>query len=117
MSAADRDVSKVAQPKSTPCALVPNKGNRYRGIMTEAGGPRQISADEWRQIVDSAVETAIITTDLEGRLTSWNEGACRILGWSAAEVLGETLERLFPAGEGAAALERERSDALSVGRG
>ena len=85
--------------------------------MTDASGPRHISADEWRQIVDSAVETAIITTDLEGRVTSWNEGACRILGWSEVEVLGETLERLFPEGEGAVALQKEMSDALSVGRG
>ncbi|WP_208759560.1 PAS domain S-box protein [Sphingobium fuliginis] len=57
---------------------------------------RAISADEWRQIVDGAVGTAIVTTDLEGRVTSWNEGASRMLGWTASEVLGETLERLFP---------------------
>lgn len=76
-----------------------------------------ISADEWRQIVDSAVGTAIITTDLEGRVTSWNAGASRMLGWSAADVLGETLERLFPRGEGAAALRQEMNDALTMGRG
>ncbi|CAN7677480.1 PAS domain S-box protein [Rhizobium sp. LjRoot98] len=76
-----------------------------------------ISADQWRQIVDSAVGTAIITTDLEGRVTSWNEGASRMLGWSAADVLGETLDRLFPPGEGAAALRKEMNDALTTGRG
>ena len=85
--------------------------------MTEPVQARAISADEWRQIVDSAVGTAIITTDLDGRVMSWNEGASRILGWSASEVLGETLERLFPAGQGAAALQQEMSDALAVGRG
>jgi len=76
-----------------------------------------IGADAWRQIVDSAVGTAIITTDLEGRVTSWNEGAARMLGWTETEVLGETLERLFPPGEGAAALRQEMRDALAVGRG
>jgi PAS domain S-box-containing protein len=85
--------------------------------MTEPDPSRAISADEWRQIVDSAVGTAIITTDLEGRVTSWNEGASRMLGWAAPEVLGDTLERLFPPGEGAAALRQEMSDALAVGRG
>jgi len=85
--------------------------------MTEPDPSRAISADEWRQIVDSAVGTAIITTDLEGRVTSWNEGASRMLGWTASEVVGHTLERLFPPGEGASALQREMSDALSVGRG
>ncbi|MCB4859419.1 PAS domain S-box protein [Sphingobium sp. PNB] len=78
---------------------------------------RAISADEWRQIVDGAVGTAIITTDLEGRVTSWNEGAFRMLGWTAPDVLGETLERLFPPGEGASALRQEMTDALTVGRG
>lgn len=85
--------------------------------MTEPATSRNISADEWRQIVDSAVETAIISTDLEGRVTSWNEGACRLLGWTQEEVLGQTLERLFPEGEGMPALETEMRDALTVGRG
>ncbi|MDR6954961.1 PAS domain S-box-containing protein [Ancylobacter sp. 3268] len=85
--------------------------------MTRPYTSRAISADEWRQIVDSAVGTAIITTDLEGRVTSWNEGASRMLGWTAPDVLGETLERLFPPGEGASALRQEMRDALTVGRG
>ena len=82
-----------------------------------AAGQSAISADEWRQIVDSAVETAIISTDLDGRVTSWNEGACLILGWSAAEMIGQTLERLFPEGLGSRALEREMAEAVSNGRG
>ncbi|MBB3660811.1 PAS domain S-box-containing protein [Rhizobium sp. BK650] len=85
--------------------------------MTKPDASSAISADEWRQIVDSAVGTAIITTDLEGRVTSWSEGASRMLGWTAPDVLGETLERLFPPGEGAAALRQEMDDALTVGRG
>ena len=85
--------------------------------MSKPSRSRAMSADEWRQIVDSAVGTAVITTDLEGRVTSWNEGASRMLGWTAADVLGETLERLFPPGDGAAALRQEMSDALAVGRG
>jgi len=84
--------------------------------MTEPGSSRGLGADEWRQIVDS-VSTAIITTDLDGRVTSWNEGACQMLGWAASDVLGDTLERLFPPGEGAAALRKEMNDALAVGRG
>jgi PAS domain S-box-containing protein len=80
-------------------------------------GSNPITADEWRQIVDSAIETAIISTDLEGRVTSWNQGAQLILGWSAAEMIGQTLERLFPENRGSDALKREMADALSRGRG
>ncbi|PPT71234.1 hybrid sensor histidine kinase/response regulator [Xanthomonas arboricola] len=48
-----------------------------------------------RQILDSVMDYAIIATDLHGLVTSWNEGAQRILGWSEAEMLGQTLERTF----------------------
>jgi len=80
-------------------------------------GRPSITADEWRQIVDSAVDTAIITTDVEGRVTSWNEGAHRLLGWREEDMLGGTLEGLFPEGLGVAALEAERLEALDSGRG
>jgi PAS domain S-box-containing protein len=80
-------------------------------------GRPSITADEWRQIVDSAVDTAIITTDADGRVTSWNEGAHRLLGWREQDILGGTLEGLFPEGTGAAALEGERREALGSGRG
>jgi PAS domain S-box-containing protein len=72
---------------------------------------------EWRQIVDSAVETAIISTDVDGRVLSWNRGAELILGWSEAEMLGQTLERLFPPEKGRGALKAEMADALAKGRG
>jgi PAS domain S-box-containing protein len=87
--------------------------------MTAAGrkGRQSITAGEWRQIVDSAVDTAIITTDVEGRVTSWNEGAHRLLGWREDDMLGVTLEGLFPEGTGVAALEGERREALDLGRG
>ena len=86
-------------------------------MATEDGERSEISAAEWRQIVDSAVDTAIITTDAAGRITSWSEGARRILGWSAEEMLGRTLRRLFPDGTGANAIDREKADALRLGRG
>jgi PAS domain S-box-containing protein len=76
-----------------------------------------LSAESWQQIVDSAVYTAIITTDAEGRITTWNEGARRILGWTAQEMAGQTLHRLFPDDTGETAISREMDDALKLGRG
>ena len=35
---------------------------------------------EWRQIVQSATDMAIITTNPSGLVTSWNRGALRLLG-------------------------------------
>lgn len=40
---------------------------------------------------------AIIVADLEDRITIWNTGAEQVFGWTAAEMTGETPERLFAA--------------------
>ena len=76
------------------------------------------SVQAWRQIVDSAIDTAIISTDAVGRVTSWSAGAERLLGWTEAEMLGQTLERLFPQADAASIqLRREMDDAIASGRG
>jgi len=46
-------------------------------------------------IVESS-DDAIISTDLEGRITSWNQGAERTYGWTAAEAVGELVSMLAP---------------------
>lgn len=77
-----------------------------------------ITASQWRQIVNSATDTAIISTDPHGRVTSWNAGAARILGWSEAEMLGQTLERIHTIEERECGqLEEEFAEALAHGRG
>ncbi|MFK3847282.1 PAS domain-containing protein [Stenotrophomonas sp. NPDC078853] len=48
-----------------------------------------------RQIMDSAMDYAIFAMDLEGRITLWNEGARHTLGWTEAEMLGQTPERFY----------------------
>jgi PAS domain S-box-containing protein len=48
-------------------------------------------------IVDSSDE-AIISKSLDGVITSWNRGAERMFGYSAAEVLGKPVAILFPPG-------------------
>jgi PAS domain S-box-containing protein len=76
--------------------------------------PEAITAPEWRQIVQSATDTAIISTDRQGRVTSWSEGARRILGWNEDEMLGQLLGCLF---EDSTQLSRELQDASEYGRG
>jgi PAS domain S-box-containing protein len=74
-----------------------------------------ITASQWRQIVNSAADTAIVSLDRQGRITSWNAGATRLLGWSEAEMIGKTLDRVFPSGSDQ--LEREIAGAIADGRG
>jgi PAS domain S-box-containing protein len=39
------------------------------------------------------IADSVIVTDLEGRITSWNNGASRIFGFSAEEMLGENIAK------------------------
>jgi PAS domain S-box-containing protein len=43
---------------------------------------------------------AMLSCDLEGRLTSWNAGAERLFGWRADEVLGRPIAMLSPSNGG-----------------
>jgi PAS domain S-box-containing protein len=47
-------------------------------------------------IVASSAD-AIIGKTLDGRVTSWNEAAERMFGWSATEMIGQSIRRLIPA--------------------
>jgi PAS domain S-box-containing protein len=39
---------------------------------------------------------SVIATDLQGKIIYWNEGASRLFGYSAQEMLGKTLTPLYP---------------------
>src|ERR1700744_6129501 len=55
-----------------------------------------LTGSHWQQVVNAATHTAIISTDPKGVVTSWNSGAERIFRWSEAEMIGQSLDRLFP---------------------
>jgi PAS domain S-box-containing protein/putative nucleotidyltransferase with HDIG domain len=44
-----------------------------------------------------AVGSAVIATDLDGRVTYWNRAAEQLYGWSSAEALGRPVTELTPA--------------------
>ncbi|WP_310740873.1 PAS domain S-box protein [Aquincola sp. J276] len=67
-----------------------------------------------RQIVDSATDYAIVALDAQGRVTRWNEGARRMLGWREEDMLGHTLHRCFtPKDLAVGRIEREMASALA----
>jgi PAS domain S-box-containing protein len=43
------------------------------------------------------VRDSVVVTDLEGIVTYWNEGATRLFGWTAEEMLGRHYAERFPA--------------------
>jgi PAS domain S-box-containing protein len=62
-------------------------------------------------IVESS-EDAILTKDLDGTITGWNEGATKMYGYSAAEAVGKNISILIPP-----ELKNELSEILGRVRG
>jgi len=80
--------------------------------------PVDFPAERLQQILNSAIDTGIVTLDGEGRITSWSKGAERLLGWMQEEMLGKTLIEIFPRDERASELlADELADARQSGKG
>nr|WP_294505001.1 response regulator [uncultured Rhodopila sp.] len=62
----------------------------------------QEAHERYRMIVESAVDYAIFTCGLDGRVTSWNSGAEAILGYAPEEIVGQPCARIFMADDVAA---------------
>lgn len=76
------------------------------------------SSDErLRLIVENAREYAIFAADLDRRVTIWNPGAERILGYTEQEIKGQSADVIFTEEDRAAgAPEEEAGTALAEGR-
>jgi len=69
-------------------------------------------------ILQSAIEYAIISIDLDHRVTTWNEGARRILGWDESEIIGQPIGVIFtPVDRETGVPQREMTAALIEGHG
>ena len=55
---------------------------------------RVIAEERYRKLVDNAND-AIITSDLEGRIMTWNKAASNIFGWTEMEASGQKLSKLL----------------------
>lgn len=59
-------------------------------------------------IVESSYD-AVLSKDPEGRITSWNDGASRLYGYSADEAIGQSARLILPE-----SMEREESEILEA---
>jgi PAS domain S-box-containing protein len=50
---------------------------------------------EWFQVTLSSIGDAVITTDIQGKVTYLNPVAESMTGWTSAQAMGESLERVF----------------------
>jgi PAS domain S-box-containing protein len=68
------------------CLIATDLSDRKRGEEARA----------WLAAVVESSDDAIITKTMEGVITTWNRGAERLFGYSAAEVIGKPMLMLFP---------------------
>lgn len=72
----------------------------------------------FRAIFEGATDVAIIAINPGGHVTEWNQGAEHMLGWTASDMHGQKIDRIFTPrdqDEGLAGLEMRA--ALETGRG
>ncbi|HEY8368050.1 MAG TPA: PAS domain S-box protein [Thermodesulfobacteriota bacterium] len=77
----------------------------------------EASETRFRLLMDGVQDYAIYMVDTAGRVTTWNAGAERILGYRAEEVIGRPMARFYPEAEAAAGRPaRELAAAAEQGR-
>jgi PAS domain S-box-containing protein len=68
-------------------------------------------------LVESAIDYAIFILDVSGTITSWNAGAERMKGYTAAEIIGKHFSIFYPPDDlTAGRCERELAIAAREGR-
>jgi two-component system CheB/CheR fusion protein len=70
-----------------------------------------------RDAIASNKDFAVLSADIDGIITTWNEGARRIFGHEAVQAIGQPMDMLFTAADRAAGVPAaERQQALREGR-
>lgn len=62
--------------------------------------PERASGDEFQARLAAIVESsedAIVSKNLDGIVTSWNQASARLFGYTAEEMIGQSILRLIPA--------------------
>ena len=92
----------VRDPRGQPCRIL--------GYHLDISQQREAKEDQARlaSIVESS-QDAIIGKSLGGIVTSWNEGAKRLFGYTTEEMLGQSVSRIIP-------LERSEEEAEILAR-
>jgi PAS domain S-box-containing protein len=93
-----------------------------RTAAEQPGGTARAAAEQFRLLVEGVRDYAIFLLDPDGRVASWNAGAERIKGYTAAEILGEHFSRFYTpedvaAGKPARALATAESEGRFEVRG
>lgn len=71
--------------------------------------PPTVTSDAWLAAIVEGSSDAIVSKTLDGIVTSWNASAQRIFGYSAEEMIGQSILKLIP-------MDRQDEEMLILGR-
>jgi PAS domain S-box-containing protein len=54
-----------------------------------------LSAEQFELLAEGTRDSAMILMDAQGRVTEWNRGAERLLGWRGSEIQGQLFDRFY----------------------
>jgi len=69
--------------------------NKYRDHLEQLVAERSAVLKEQAQIINQ-IHDSVISTDLNGIVLSWNNGASKLFGYKADEMLGKHIAALYP---------------------
>jgi PAS domain S-box-containing protein len=93
------------------------QARRERAEREQVEAKLRAAEHRYRLLVEQLDDYAVVMADLDGRITSWNVGAQRMMGYAEQEILGRPLAVLFtPEDRAAGAPEQERWTAARDGR-
>jgi PAS domain S-box-containing protein len=90
------DDSTTSPPRAEPQVPQGRPGDARPGIIIP-GGKLSESSGLYRLLVDRVRDYAIFALDTTGHIISWNEGAQRLKGYTANEIIGRHFSIFYPA--------------------
>jgi PAS domain S-box-containing protein len=85
----------VRKEGGSPAAIL--ESNRDITLRKQTEEALRQTDEKLRVLVQGVKDYAILMLDTDGRITTWNDGAERIKGYRAEEIIGEHFSRFYPA--------------------